>query len=310
MQRFSFKLKAICGFSVLEILIALALGGLLLTCVFQVYLSTKSLSLAVADNAKLQNNLRFITHFLRRNIGMAGYSGCGQLKDLDLKNNTDFVFTAAGTVRGFSSDTAPRELKKYQIVPHTDLIVVQKADEGITSIDEAIKAGAKNFHVASSPVNKFNKTILLADCVNADLLTAIDTGATKLVRSSDKITHKYAVVSTTASRFAEIAYFISPISERSGDGGSGSDSSKYGLYYVTNYGNKMLLSDGISSMQIRYGVDSRGEGKIDNYYVAAEIDAGKLWDKINSVIITLTPSLAQHKPQTWDIYIKLRERSV
>lgn len=334
------------GFTLLEILIALALGMLLLLCVLQVYSSIKLLTANIAANAKFQNNLRFAAYFLRHNIGMAGYVGCGRLQDIDLQNNTDFVVTTSNVVRGFNSDAAmlPSELKKYQIKPHTDVIVIQKAGEDISGIEEKIKEGAKSFHAVRNPATKYNKTLLLADCVNADLFTAVNNEG-KVVRvSGGKIGHKYALSNTTVSKFSAIAYFISNRAEDAAAAVSpamtaaaipptedtavmpppttAATNVRYGLYYAMNYGNKTMLLDGISSMAIRYGVDSKGDGEVSAYQTAAQVDEGQLWDKVNSVVITMTAqstakmlSMSKDgkdgkdgKEQMWDIYIKLRER--
>lgn len=300
-------MRFIKGFSLLEILIALALGLLLLLCLFQVYASIKSLSAAIAKNTKFQSNARFVTHFLRRSIGAAGYAGCGQLKNIDLKNNTDFAFTAETIIHGFSSDNLPGELAQYQVAPNTDVIVVKRADDSATSIEKNIKTGAKKFYAALDfPISKTNQTLLIADCLNADLVTALSI-KDNLISLRDKIAHKYSHNSATVGRFTEIAYFISASSKSGRQKGA---APIYGLFYAVNYGEKVLLGDNINLMQIRYGVGLKDGAAVDSYYTAGQIEAKKLWGKVNSVIVTLTQQGAEYKTRSWDVYIKLRERAL
>jgi|GEM_PF-1878087 len=291
------------GVSLLEILISLTLGLMLLAMVLQAYLGTKSVISATVQNTKTQNNIRFLSYFLHRQISMSGYAGCGKLSDLNLKNNTSFDFLDTNIIYGFSSDHLPvhSKLKKYQIAPNTDIIVIQKANEGIAAITDEIKAGAENFHATENPATQNNHTLLLADCVNGDLFDAINIGG-KLVRAHHKIAHQYSVSATTVSRFTQIAYFISTTTS--------GDKRQIGLYYAVNYGNKEMLADGVNSMKIRYGVVDHRDKPLANYYSAEQVTAGNLWNKVTSVMITLTQSTitAVTKTLSWNIYIKLRER--
>jgi prepilin-type N-terminal cleavage/methylation domain-containing protein len=286
------------GFSLIEILLAAALGLLLLACVLQIYLAIKATALTLNHNAKQQNNLRFITTYLQYHIGSAGYAGCGQIKYLDLKNHTEFPFAAANAIHGFNSNdsTLPIEFKKYKIKPNTDIVVIQKATLSTAAITAEIKKGAKSFYATANPATKFSDPLLLSDCISGDLIYGINSSGGHLVRSQNKIAHKYAVGATSVSRYTEVAYFIS----------------QNNLYYATNYGNKTMLADNVTAMQIRYGVDKKDSGKVDGHYSAADVTAQGEWEKVVSIIITLTQAAAtaSSKPLSWDIYIKLRERAL
>ena len=64
------------GLSLVEIMVALAVGVVLLTGVVQIYASTKA-TYRLQDNlARLQENGRFALDFLTRDVRMAGYHGC------------------------------------------------------------------------------------------------------------------------------------------------------------------------------------------------------------------------------------------
>lgn len=295
------------GSSFLEILLALTLASILLICVFHVYLSIKSLYSKIEQNAVLQNHLRFLNYYLQRKITMTGYAGCGKLVDLDVKNNTNFSFIADNNIRGFSSNNLPSQLQKYQIVANSDVVVIQKADEGASRVtDNEIKVGATEFHALENPVTVYNNFLLLSDCRKADLFQAQNIGG-KAIRTQAPIAHAYQEGATQVGRFTEIAYFISSGNSE----GKIQGTSKSGLYYAVNYGDKEELLNGIKNMQIRYGVANKEFGKVDNYLDADAVSAGNLWQKVTSIIITITPDYVSPdaKTLTWNIYIKLRERT-
>lgn len=300
------------GFSILELLLTLTLVSILLICVFHVYLSIKSLCSKIEQNAVLQNHLRFLDYYLQRKITMAGYAGCGKLVNLDVKNNTNFSFIADNNIRGFSSNNLPSQLQKYQIVANSDVVVIQKADEGASRVtDNEIKVGATEFHALENPATIYNNFLLLSDCRKADLFTAQNIGG-KAIQTQTPIAHAYQEGAAQVGRFTEIAYFISSSNSENKIQGA----SKTGLYYAVNYGDKEELLDGVKNMQIRYGVVNKESGNVDNYLDADAVSAGNLWQKVTSVILTITPDAASSgsvssgstKVQTWDIYIKLRER--
>jgi hypothetical protein len=319
LRRTSQNAKGISGFSLLELLIASLLLSFLLLGTFHVYLSLKNSFSSSLERAVWQSKLQFVTFFLQNQITLAGFAGCGKLEGIDLTNNTDFPFDNLHSVQGFNSDNLPWQLKRHKIAPNTDVLVIQKADGATAAItDKIIKKGTKEFHATQNPATEANKVLLLADCLHGDLFNAIYLGGSKIV-SQDKIAHTYHQSGAEVSRFTEIAYFLS--SSEDEDTASINkhmkaykkaykEVSKYGLYYAINNGKKQQLCDGFSGMHIKYGV-AKTHGKVDLYYDFAAVTAGHLWDKVESVVITLVPiayknPALQKKP--WDVYVKLRER--
>jgi prepilin-type N-terminal cleavage/methylation domain-containing protein len=288
------------GFSLIEILIALALGSLLFLGLTQVYLSSKHLYGTAEANARWQENVRFASNTLFTNITMAGYSGCANLQDAKLFNNTNFSFNVANSVLGYEATDVPSYLHGA-VIPNTDVIVIQKAgaDENYIAVRD-VKIGDYDFYAAlQNPATKDNRILFLGDCQNADLFETKDYIGSKIT-SRSKIQHQYiakldnsAKDAAKVSRFEEIAYFIS-------DTGRVDDKGQpvYGLYMKTNRGDKQELAEDIDMMKIKYFVNGQ-------YYTAAQVSSGHAWNKVQSVYITLGSKM--HK---WYVYIRLRERSV
>lgn len=294
------------AFSLLELMLAIAFGTIILSGIYGLYISVKSLYIFSIENSRIQENIRFASNFLLKNITMSGYSGCNKIQDLDLSNLTGQSFSLTKSLQGFSSANPPSYLKG-QVVPDTDVLVIQKTDVAETNVigTAKIDVGAKTIKVKATPATKDDRILFIADCHNADLFKSDNyTGTDIKVDPQTPIAHQYDVgVGTTVGRFTEVAFFISNVIRDDNNG-----KMIYALYEVINGGNKQELVENIRSMKIKYGVDSQSKGVVDSYYSAEQITAAGLWDKVLAVIITLVPDVKNVKLQEWSVYIKLRER--
>lgn len=302
-------LRRIKAFSLLEVLIALALGCVVIAAILYAYLGVRSVYQTTQDNARLQENIRFASYFLTEKISMAGYAGCGNLAYVDLNSYPVYEFSPQNSLKGYSKEDIPFDLQRYNIVDNTDVIVIQKADENITNLTDKIvkKGGETSLYVGTHPATKMNDPLLIANCANADLFPSDNYQGNVIKTSWTKLRRNYDIANTQVSRYTEIAYFISATTNPN-------ESPRYGLYYAINGGDKEMIIDGVDNMKIKYGVDEMGSGKISVYYTTQEMEQRKIWDEVLSVVITLSlvrsgqASSKVSKAQEWDIYIKLRER--
>lgn len=295
------------GFSLVEIMLALALGAILSVSVLQVYLSVKSTYNSQAINARVQEDLRFADYILTQNIRAAGYAGCRKLGELQFTNSlgqSGFDFSVANSLRGYDSAHLPSYLVGH-VVPNSDVIIIQKADVDTTNILADVQQNTTSIKVEHNPATEYNTILLISDCCCADLFIAKNWFG-NMVRSKQPITHSYKKNTAEISRFEEIAYFIGDTKRLDPAG-----QHIYGLYEMINGGNARELVEGIKSMQISYGFATRGGGgAVSRYYKASEIHDQQLWGQVVSVMITLRQQtkarIAAGLP--WNIYIKLRER--
>lgn len=269
----------ITGFSLVEIMLAMALGLILLAGISQVYLGFKRTYRAQENIARLQENGRFATDILSKNIRMAGYGGC-------LRDNL-----AAG-IRGFNSTNLPSYLQG-KVVSGTDVIVIEKADVGITHLITDIADAANVIEVANNPATKSNPELFIADCSHHNKFQTTSFGK-KIIKTNVPLTD-YKRSDTEVAQYTKVTYFI----------GKTSYENTTALYSITNQGRKEELIAGVKNMQIKYGVDTNGNGIVDSYYSAAQI---LTWDKVLSVEITLDLDAGGNKIQPWKIYIALQER--
>jgi len=92
------------GFSLVELMVALAIGLVIIAAIGRIFLSSRSTSQADEGLARLQENARFAIDAMQREIRMAGYFGC--LRDLsrienDLKNPGNFEVDLKTAIQGY-----------------------------------------------------------------------------------------------------------------------------------------------------------------------------------------------------------------
>ncbi|EKE00783.1 MAG: hypothetical protein ACD_21C00274G0002 [uncultured bacterium] len=291
--------KHCTGFTLLEVLLASALGLALIGVVLQNYLSSKNIYNAQTAIARLTENIRFANFFLEQNIMHAGFAGCRRISELDLTNHADIGFGALEAIHGYDSAQAPLYLKKKKIAPGTDVIIITKANSGITNVTADVKAGATSMKVEQNPVTQASNLLLISDCSSADLFIAKN-WADKTIVTESELHHSYQASSAQVSQFEELSFFISSTARDTAKRGP-----VYSLYFSVNRGRKQELVPEISDMQIVYGVDAQGQGMVTKYLKANEITS---WNKVLSVVITLKPQNQLLALNQWKIYIKLRER--
>lgn len=289
------------GFSLIELLIVVGLSTMLLAGIWQVYFSAKSVYRAQQASARWQENLRFATNLLSHKISMAGFSGCRKLSEVQLVNHTVSIYNDENVLRGYGFENLPSYLIG-KVVPNTDVLVLQKADNDLTQITSNLKKGATTIWVTQNPASENNQILLISDCMNADLLVA-NNWSGPCILSRNRLAHAYQTRSTTIGRLEETTYFIGDTG-RVDDRGETIDA----LFVITNRGDRQELIEGIDSMRISYGVDSHGVGAVDKYYNTSEMSDLGMWVKVLSVVISLHQQGAIVKDQAWKIYVKLQER--
>ncbi|MCK4609213.1 MAG: PilW family protein [Gammaproteobacteria bacterium] len=274
------------GFTLLELLISMALGALLLGGVATLYLSNKAAYNAQQDLARLQEKGRIATEVLTSNISMAGYAGCETQRFL-------------GTpIMGFSSNNVPGYLQG-KVAAGTDVIIIQAAAAGITHLTEDINNPTDTIKVANNPASKTNPLLLISDCSHYNKITSASYGG-KTIKLEGASINNYQIADTEVAIYAETAYFIAETADKNDHG-----KAIYALYEEVNQGEQDELIDGVRNMQIIYGVDTNGDDRVNSYLRAAEI---KDWSKVLSVAITLYFQTDNDKLKPWQIYIALQEK--
>ena len=254
------------------------LSALLLGSVIKIYSISKTLYQKQVNFAHVEERGCLVDQILKRAISMAGYFGC---RSLDFSNSFDFI-------RGFNSKNVPSYLKG-KVAKNTDVIVIEKADEGITYLTKDLKRGSDVIYVADNPARESNRELLISDCNTYQVFEA-ENLSKKYIKTS-VIKHSYKKADTQIARFSKITFFIGKTSRKDARG-----KPIYALYRVEKKRAQELI-EGIENMQIEYEVNGK-------YYKAEEVNN---WKKVKAVFISLYFSCG-NKAKEWKIYVILQNR--
>lgn len=98
------------GMTLVEILVALAISGVLLAGVMQIFVSSKQTYRFQESMARLQENGRFAIDFITRELRMAGYTGCYNQDPASMENilndSTNFSWDINNLLQGYEA-TSP-----------------------------------------------------------------------------------------------------------------------------------------------------------------------------------------------------------
>lgn len=306
------------GLSLVELLIALALGLILTLGVTQIFLSTKQTSRLTDGLSTVQENIRFAIDYLQRNTRMAGHAGCligspNNLLNTSSKNYdpnvydgppimgwdakgtglgdtytiTTFVPATTPSVVNGAGDTVPTALAG-KVVPGTDFFVVSGSEYIDTSIVSA--SGGKVVHntTAGDLVQGAIVIIVAGDCSAADKFQKTDTSTTTVTmgvgsKPGNNGTNFTQTYDSSASLYVykSTAYYIG-VDNSSGTAVPALYSLR--LDAAGSLSGATELVAGIENMQVLYGVQTGSKRIADKYVTAANVTD---WSQVVSVRIAL-----------------------
>lgn len=275
------------GFTLLETMIACALGIILCGIIMQNYLSNKNIYNLNTKIASLNENLQFADFFLRQAIIHAGCAGCRNISELKISNHTNIYFDFMRPIKSHNMN-------------NSDVLVITKANAAIVSINQDYKKSENFIKVAQNPAIESNAFLLLSDCQNADLFTVDNYTKTQAVDLHNILNHDYAKKSATISRFEEITFFIAKTKRL-----NNKNKPIYSLFFSINANSKQELIPEITNMQINYEINNNAMQNL----TTEQMNNLNSWDQITAVKIILIPQEHCLSIKEWKIYIKLRQKN-
>ncbi len=291
------------GFSLVEMLVALAVGIILFAGLGQVFITTKRTSITQEESALLQENSRYAAYLLSREIHHAGYLGCGTSANLKVHSAGTFDdnfgvaiggYDAAGTTPGDNyiigsengtwSPALPAELSDKAILAGSDVIVLYRA----SGVGLRFSSQNSNGFVISNPEEKTPN-----GCGETqDSYYGLCPGNIALV-SDCTSARSFVIDSMTLNGDGDLQLY-----HNEGWGGTGDPdinnrfnkdySRLYTGYTITFFvrngpnnipslyrlisgpsANAEALIEGVENMQILYGIDSDGDGTVNRYLPAS-----------------------------------------
>lgn len=161
-------MKRVSGFSLIELMIALLIGSLLMSGVFNILVGAKQAYRVQDELSRTQENARFAADFIARDLRMAGFRGCRSGLPLNLMVNgadSDWRYNLLRPVQGYQgAANAPPQLNapfsNTRHDPDAVAVLTVNPDQAISiqseSDGELILAHAHDFD--------FGSTLLAANC--------------------------------------------------------------------------------------------------------------------------------------------------
>ncbi len=178
------------GVSLIELMIALVIAGLIALGLVQIFGASSATSQMTEGLSRVQENGRFATQFLQRQLRMVGFMGCGADTGRFVQNSfvnhlanfnpavaVDNMYRFQRPIESFTSGvgTAPAELAGEAIVDGTDVLILRVMSEESTPVVSIDKAANTLKLLIGQPDAAFlpapNKPVLfgLQNCRSADI---------------------------------------------------------------------------------------------------------------------------------------------
>lgn len=296
-----FPLHSQRGMTLVEIMIAVTIGLILTAGVIQLFISNKVTYTLAEGQARIQENARFATAIISRDLRMAGYMGCGNsamqgddtgtpqiyVNNLVRDPDPNVTFDLDATIRGVENATSGEQ---PSIVPGSDTVTIRRASEQSANLTGNMTARNANIQIDSNPAGwEAGDVIFITDCQNADIFkaTSVSSGAGKItiahannVNIDNKLSREYDATAMVLSFIAN-TYYVADTGRTNKDG-----EAIHSLYYTDVNNDAVELIEGIGDMQVTYGVNTDG-GTIPT--VDSYVDANGVanWADVVSVRLAL-----------------------
>ncbi len=256
------------GVTLVELMVALALGLLITVAMLKVYVDASRMYRFNEGLARVQENGRFALEFIRRDARVAGFWGC--YSDAPLTNQISatsdaWLDVAAGHIAGTNDDG----------LNNADSITFRSATGSGTLVNTAMTAASDSVSVDSVATITSGMAALISDCDNGDIFQVTGISGTSLAHAAGTNTNTSANLSKTyasGSRVyqAQQSTFCIAL---------GADPLQPSLRRLTNptsgqtcASNGDELIEGVENMQILYGEDTdadsegaNGDGTANRY---------------------------------------------
>lgn len=317
------------GFSIVELMVAIALGLVITAAISTVFVSSKGTYVTQENLARLQENARFAVQFLIKDIRLSGYFGCldeisPQTVNNTLKNPSGFSNNAQIPIEGLDgSSSTPKWYPSGATaslpsgaVSASDSLTIRLADPAnAVNITKEMPSTSAELDVSTVDGFREGDVIIVSDCAGADIMqvTQVQNAALKLQHApgggdatknppwpgneTQKLSKAYSPPGGQVMKFKTVRYYVAK-------GASGNPA----LFRDTNGGTGEELVDGVERIKILYGKDTDGD-RVPNLYLKAgdpALDSSDEWSSVVSLRIgilarTLDDKYSEQDTATYDV---------
>lgn len=332
------------GYSLIELMLSITLGLVITVNVLGIFVSSKASFKIQNGLATIQENGRMLQQYLTKIVRLVGNMGCNNLA-VDVPEiyanglSANFSFNSGSNLMGYyynsGSSTWVPTLPSWLgtgIKTGTDVVVVNYASPNQVNLSSAMTTQASNIVVPARFTIANNDVLMISDCERTTIFktNAVANSAGTYTISHTTATNSTANVSKVYNTDAQVGKVFSYAFYVKDTGALNQAGNRiYGLYTRDINLTEQLIVQGIESMLITYGVDTDGDGVVDDYSNASTVNSSNLWGNVRVIrIMALVSSIepAAETPQNytfngttvtptdllirrqWDIYLDLRNR--
>jgi len=282
------------GFSLVEIMVALALSLLLLAGVIAIFMSSRASYETTNKFSRIQESGRFALDQILRDIRAAGYVGCARAPTYlssSVKVTAPQWDFLAGAVSGFQAtgaDTWSPSISGLSItnaVSGSDVLLLRgpKREADPIRLTATMSASTEPLTVAAGATGiKVGDIALAYSCEGQAYfqVTAFGGGEIEHAESgspgnvTDDLQYSFRENAEVVP-VATTLYYVKP---------SAADGTMNSLYRRTALNAEEELVEGVEQMQLQFGVDTNGDSVVDDYVDASSITD---WGTVFSVSVAL-----------------------
>jgi type IV pilus assembly protein PilW len=293
MRIYSIKMNTQRGFSLVELMIAVALGIFLTGGMIALFVNSNQ-SYRVQENlSRLQENGHFATNFLTQDIRMADYWGCLRSSDVivnNLNSGSDYddfanaITTTNNTGLNGSDSITIKRVEPSDIyitsIPATDTAPLTVSPANGLAVDDVVLISD------CSAGNVFQITGITGnDIAHVVAVQPADTDPKYPSNADNKLEKKYG----TDAQLYKMVYSTYTIA-------AGPDNQP-ALFKSVDGATPRELVEGIESMQIKYGVDADADNTADFYVDSSSLTAAQM-NQVISVRVSLVATTIEDNLST------------
>ncbi len=273
------------GFSLVELMVAMAIGLVSVLAVSAVLLSSSSLYRVSDNRARMQESARFGITEMERDVRMAGFMGCFNVAMFPsrytnlVRNPNNYENNYRSAVSGYdavSGGTAAPSGMDAKIgaggpapIAGNDVLIVRMPAGPTATVNAAMPTTSTPIPVDSVAGFRAGGLAVVSDCAYANVFVVTQTPADRALvhaangNSQASLTRNFSQSSSaTVTPLTTVAYYIGAAS----DGVAGNRS----LYRQDALAAPEEVADGVEQMQLEYGIDTNTPPDgITNQFVTA-----------------------------------------
>lgn len=259
------------GFTLIELMVAVAIGAFMLGVMAKVLIDMKKTSITQSNIQKIQNDSNYTIAKIERDIRNAGFRGCTSAYDASLSwvnyynattSNylTSMVALEGNSGSGSFSPTLDSYVAGLNPNNNFDVLTVRESTKTSLVLNTAMVTKTDNLVPSTDPSAVFSvgDLAIISSC-SATTLFKVGTVSTALLKSDNGAGINYLFdIGAQINNYQTITYFVQ------------NDGSTNNLYRQNGTAKELIFTN-IDKFKVYYGIDSDGDNNVDIYNSASSI---------------------------------------